>query len=584
MTNQECSTTAPAVDGIAMSEAYRRQAYASLTGAHPDDPTFEAGYIAYRDAERERWAAMTGPLPSLPPSPAAAVAAELTPATDDGSDGPAPKGSGDGNFASSSIRYTPAPIIKVGDWSAPDLSEPGVAAMFVEAAKDRHLYLVDSSPPCWMAWSGKVWKPDVGESRHLFLQSVLNDLLYVAAKAPGEWQGKIAKFVAATHPHHRRESIIRTARSIPEIQARREDFDRNPDLLNCQNGTVDLRKCSLRPHEPKDRLSKIAPIPFFTNTAAQRWARFLTEIQPDREIRMFLQRFAGYSATGHTREHALAFLHGDGANGKSSFLHAIMSALGPAYADYAAPGLLMAANEKADFEMEDLRGKRMMVSTETGQGQALSEERVKRLASSDPVKGRAIYRGFDTAFAPTHKLWIDSNHEPRVHGQDEGIWRRIHRVPFNVTYRSHGDTDPSRQNLPIMDPGLGDELRRELPGILAWIVQGAALWYATGLNPPASVRKATAEYRSSQDLLALWIEEAPAVVLAKRGVGVELADVRREVCSAAVAAGERPPYHHALSSGLKRAGLRVERGTGGRRRVVPVDPVTSSMAVPAARC
>jgi putative DNA primase/helicase len=144
-------------------------------------------------------------------------------------------------------------------------------------------------------------------------------------------------------------------------------------------------------------------------------------------------------------------------------------------------------------------------ATETEQDRRLREVRVKALTGGDPIKGRFMHKNFFT-FLPTHKFWIAGNHKPVVVGQDPGIWRRIHLVPFTVNLE-----EQLKDNL-VRD--FAATLTDELPGILAWIIEGARHWYADGLRPPAIVSAATADYRAEMDAVGEWFEE-----FCERGTG-----------------------------------------------------------------
>ena len=321
-------------------------------------------------------------------------------------------------------------------------------------------------------------------------------------------------------------------------------------------------------HHPKRLITKICPVPYEPGAQCNLWLSFLGKVIRDVDVINFLQRAAGMSASGHAeRDHGAILLYGEGANGKGTFTRAIMEALGD-YADAATTGLLLAATtDKGDYESADLRGKRMIVANEVKENGTINEARLKRLTGGDRQKGRGLYQGFGTGWKPTHTIWLESNHLPRIKGQDEGIWRRIDLVDFPVIHRSEGDVRPGRQHLPVIDPLLGEKLRRELPGILAWVVHGAVWWTRNGLNPPAAVQAATGRYREDQDLLGGWISESSVLLVAKMGGEVAREDVAREIIGKAIEAGEDKPSDKAIAAALKRAGYGTRRSTGGKRLV-----------------
>ncbi len=216
----------------------------------------------------------------------------------------------------------------------------------------------------------------------------------------------------------------------------------------------------------------------------------------DSALQAFLQRLSGYSLTGSTREQSLAFLHGSGGNGKSVFVSALSGILG----DYhkTAPVETFTASSGSDrhpTEIAMLRGARLVTSVETEEGRRWAESRIKALTGGDEVQARFMRQDF-FAFTPQFKLMIVGNHKPGLRSVDEAIRRRFHLVPFTMTI-------PKEKR----DKDLGEKLRREWPGILAWAIQGCLAWQQQGLAPPESVLAATAEYLEGQDAVGAWIEE-----------------------------------------------------------------------------
>lgn len=76
-------------------------------------------------------------------------------------------------------------------------------------------------------------------------------------------------------------------------------------------------------------MSKIAGVGPDAHCPIPYWHSFLERVTGnDVDLIGFLHRVAGYALTGVTREHALFFLYGTGANGKTTFLNALTGAVG----------------------------------------------------------------------------------------------------------------------------------------------------------------------------------------------------------------------------------------------------------------
>jgi putative DNA primase/helicase len=216
----------------------------------------------------------------------------------------------------------------------------------------------------------------------------------------------------------------------------------------------------------------------------------------DVELISFVQRLLGYGLTGEIRDHALAIFYGDGANGKSQLIAAVMSVM----AGHAAPapdGLLVQRRSGPHEErIAMLRGRRLVVSSELEDHSVIAEALVKLLTGGDRLTARHMY-GHRFEFEPSHTLLLVTNHLPRVNGTDTGIWRRLKVVPFEVVI-------PLADQIPDYGRQLADQ---DGPAILTWLVQGAADWYRTGLNEPESVRQATLNYRVQEDVFGQFLEE-----------------------------------------------------------------------------
>ena len=143
-------------------------------------------------------------------------------------------------------------------------------------------------------------------------------------------------------------------------------------------------------------------------------------------------------------------------------------------------------------------GKRLVTSSETGETRRLNEARVKAITGRDPVTARFLHQEFFT-FQPVAKFWLATNAKPLVRDTSVGFWRRIHLIPFTRSFASRPDLQ------------LKDKLRDEAAGILQRAIAGCLEWQRQGLNPPAVVRNATAEYRNDSMPLARFLDSCCVV-------------------------------------------------------------------------
>ena len=288
-------------------------------------------------------------------------------------------------------------------------------------------------------------------------------------------------------------AVGRRGRAAVRHARRAEAFDADPWALNTPEGVIDLRTGALRPHRRDDLFTKATTVSPAIGQC-RRWIRFLLEItRGDRAMVRYLQRFIGYTLTGIIEEHAFAILSGPGGNGKSVLLAIIAAMLG----DYATTAMsdvfTVGRNDQHPTHLASLRGARLVAVTETEQGRAWAEARIKSLTGGDRISAR-VMRGDPFEFSPVFKLWIAGNHRPVLRNPDPAMRRRLHLMPLTFV--------PARP-----DPQLLEALRAELPEILHWAIAGCLTWQRKRLSPPPVVTEATDSYFEEQDSLAAWLAE-----------------------------------------------------------------------------
>ena len=290
------------------------------------------------------------------------------------------------------------------------------------------------------------------------------------------------------------------------LRASSSQVDQHRFLLNCSNGTLDLRTGTVREHRPSDMITQLCPTEWQPQAVCPRWRQFMLEVfKGDAALAEFMQRLLGCCLTGDVSDQVLPVLWGDGSNGKSKLVNTVLYVLGKDYADVTPRRFL--AERKYDghpTEMAVFYGKRFMVESEMGQSIKLDEELVKRLTGGNHIKCRRMHEDFWT-FEPTHKLLVETNHKPVVEGLDHGIRRRIKLVPFTQRFWKPGD-ERKDGDLPA-DPGIEETLQKEASGILTWMAEGCRLWMASGLGEPPAVTEATKEYFDKQSLVKRFLSE-----------------------------------------------------------------------------
>jgi len=336
----------------------------------------------------------------------------------------------------------------------------------------------------WSIWDGVRWKRD--ETWH-----VMDLARQVCREASAECESKVAQRVASAVTI---AAVERLARADRRHAATIDQWDANPWLLNTPGGAVHLETGALDLSKRTDYCTKITAVA--PDGECPLWRSFLERITNGQvELQTFIQRMCGYSLSGLTREHALFFVYGTGANGKSVFLNTIAGVMG----DYAktAPieAFVASSNEHHPTDLAGLQGARLVTAVETEDGRSWAESKLKALTGGDRIAARYMRQDF-FQYTPQFKLLIAGNHKPALRTVDEAMRRRFNLVPFTVTI-------PTSQR----DSELTEKLRAEWGGILRWMIDGCLAWQREDLNPPTIVNQATADYLASEDALGRWLEE-----------------------------------------------------------------------------
>lgn len=372
----------------------------------------------------------------------------------------------------------------------------------------------------WFAWTGRRWEKDDGEVYRC--GCMLSKLIHAEAD---DWAAKKGASAEETEKNATIAEMLRKWAARSEMKASIEAalglakkllavpddaLDRNPWLLNCQNGTVDLRTGELRKHDPADYITKLVPLDYNPTARSTAWEAVVARVTLEegmttRPLARFLQRWFGYCATGSTREQAFVVHYGQGSNGKSTILDTVADVLGD-YAATAAPGLMVGSGkDRHPTEIADLFGRRMVTSHETGEGGQLKEDVVKQLTGGDKVKARFMRADF-FEFEPTHKLQLLTNHKPAIRGQDNGIWRRVLLMPYLARFAVAEEVAAGRAHY-VRDTRIMDRLAAEKQGVLTWVVEGAKAWAQDGLQPPDAVLAASRDYQTEQDRIGQFVSE-----------------------------------------------------------------------------
>jgi putative DNA primase/helicase len=455
------------------------------------------------------------------------------------------------------IPRMPAKIADFLGWEQADMREQrrsywltdlGNAERFVDTYRDRVLWC--PARKAWLLWDGVRWAWDERGAVRKLAHEVARGIYKDAVHEPDEAkQREIAKFARASQNESRIGAMLNEAK--PYLAVSMDELDRDPWLINCQNGTLDLRTGKLKEHKPADLITKISPADYDPGAPCPRFKGYLKEVLVEDALITFVKRYSGYTLTGITRERLLAILYGLGKNGKTTLVELLRDALGDYATNTDVETLLMRKYQGVGNDVAALKGARFVSAAEVEKGRRLAESKVKQLTGRDTVTARFLF-GEPFNFRPEFKLWLSTNNKPVIQGTDDAIWDRLRLIPF--TQRFEGAK---------ADPKLPEKLREELPGVLAWMVEGCLEWQEHGLGEPETVRAATDQYRTEMDTLAAFLDEVCVVAAGRRMLAESLYQRYAMWCDKS---GERKEPKKSFVARLEERGFERRRETAGVNR------------------
>jgi putative DNA primase/helicase len=393
------------------------------------------------------------------------------------------------------------------EWPARAFTEFGMADRMADWYGDQLRWCPERAT--WMSYHRGVWMTDVKDAGEWYAQQMIRRLEDTEALSYDDTseldkegqvlpsaRDRFTDWVVKQQTRKAVSSAARLATGVPLMRMSQSTFDAVPTVLNVLNGVVDLSTGESRPHHPEDRMTLQAAASYDEHATAPEWDRFLRRVQPDPEMRGYLQRVFGYCATGLTTEQVFFLLHGTGANGKGVCENVISHVLG-SYAQTVPVETLMASSVDGRIpnDIARMAGRRFLVASETKAGKMLDEQRIKQLTGGDTIAARYM-RAEYFEFQPVGKIHLTTNHLPRM-SDDSATWRRIHLISWPVVIPEDERDGFLQQRL----------IEQESAGILNWIIQGAIAWYRDGLNPPQAVFDAREAYQADEDEVAQFIAD-----------------------------------------------------------------------------
>ena len=348
----------------------------------------------------------------------------------------------------------------------------------------------------FLFWNGTNWDIDtrgrVAERCKKFVHKMYRGMRYITDR---QLEAAFEKHLIKSESFRRIQALEGLLKISEEIKVEDFELDRDNYLFNVEGWTLNLKNGRSKVPNAKDLITKKSRFIYEKDADCPVWKMFLMQIfNKDLQLIRFIQKAMGYALSGDVSEQCLFILWGTGANGKSTFLNVMLELFG----DYAlSTGIetFMKKNSEQSNDIARLKGMRLVTTSEIEQGRQISESLIKMVTGEDALTARFLY-GEYFSFKPTFKIFMATNHKPKIRGADNGIWRRIKMIPFTVTI-------PPEQR----DKNLTEKLIAENSGILNWLLKGYAMWKKEGLEEPPAVREANEEYRMDMDSVGTFVTD-----------------------------------------------------------------------------
>lgn len=387
----------------------------------------------------------------------------------------------------------PEPAAGGGEFTT--LTDTGNALRLTRLLHGRVRYVPEEQR--WYLWDGDRWAVDkLNEVMHLTREVIADIRGQAVAEPETQRRQELTRWALTSESVARRTAMIQAAESEPAVKVRLDELDRDPWQLVVRGGTLDLRTGELQKSRVEHLNTRIAAVQYDPTAECPLWEKHIEFVtQGDPLLRAYLQRACGYSLTGLVTEQKFFFLWGEGQNGKNVLVETILGLLGE-YGAVAQAGLISSGDGEHPTALASLRGARLVMADETGQGKRMNDARIKMLTGSARVRARYMRQDF-FEYDSSMKLWILGNNKPKISDSSAGMWRRMQLVPFVAQIP---------ESMKILH--YNEILREEWPGILNWCLEGVRDWLSLGgIGAPPAVTDAVAEYRDEEDVIGQFVEE-----------------------------------------------------------------------------
>lgn len=313
---------------------------------------------------------------------------------------------------------------------------------------------------------------------------------------------------------------------------------------------LDTGKPRLLPHTPwYFTLSKV-DYDYDPTAKCPLWESFLNDVM-DGNIKYvsLLKQWIGYLFRPDLHLQKFLLCTGEGSNGKGVFFEVIKSLCGEDNCSQLGVSSFNPASNR--FALYSTLGKIVNMSSESSHIiEHEAENILKSFVAGDTMSFERKYKE-PLYTKPTAKIMISTNALPRFNDRTHATWRRILLIPFPQIF-------PEEKQI----TDLAAQLKRELPGILNWALEGMAeLDKLNRFTEPPESKALLEEYRRDSDPARAFLQEN--YIYMPDGTGISCREVYNAYVQYCKDNGCKPMGNRHFGKSVKTTFPRSDRKRGG---------------------
>lgn len=302
-------------------------------------------------------------------------------------------------------------------------------------------------------------------------------------------EGRMIEYIPSLLATQRREVLSYLKLIADELG------DPNQYVINCLNGTLDVRTLTLVDDNPMYNIKNKLNTTFDKSAYDENVDKVLDKIScNDKELRNLIEEMMGYILLPSVRYHKAFILKGEGSNGKSTLLEMIGNMVG----DKNISSLSM-QELNHNFKLAEITNKVANIGDDISDKYMDDSSIFKKLVSGEEItvdkKNETPYKIRNYA-----TLLFAMNDLPQVRDKSYGFNRRLIIIPFDAEFKS---TDPD------FDPFILDKLKSDNAKsyLLNVALSGLTrLFNQNGFTEPRSVDSMLSEYMKDNNNVLQFIE------------------------------------------------------------------------------